>query len=352
VTYSIDAQGSLPIVYQWTLDGTPVAGATNQAFTFAAPCGATTIQVSFTNALSAGTPIVSAQASLQGDSYPTNITFNTNGTGWQLNASGTDPAGLPSLNANVLELTDGNGNEASSAFYTVPQYVGDFTASYTYVGNGSADGAAFILQNFTLGDTSLGGGGGSLGYGGISNSIALEFNLYSPVGVGIGAGTNGSTGTYGLTGPVDIATGDPINVELNFANGVLAVSLTDTLTKATFSTNYTFGSLTPILGGNLAYIGFGGGDGGAASIQTVKNFQFHSVVTPASLSVSPVTNNAVVISWPATNPSYLLEMSSSLTNPSWGAGPTATVTGNTASVTVKVNGTTHEFFRLTRSTCN
>jgi hypothetical protein len=168
----------------------------------------------------------------------------------------------------------------------------------------------------------------------------------------MGAGTNGSTGTYGLTGPINIATGDPINVELNFANGVLAVSLTDSLTKATYSTNYTFGSLTPILGGNLAYIGFGGGDGGAASIQTVKNFQFQSVVTPASLSVSPVTNNAVVISWPATSPSYSLQMSSSLTNPSWAPGPTATVTGNTASVTVKVNGTTQEFFQLIRSTCN
>jgi len=350
VTYSINSQGSLPIVYQWTLDGAPVVGATNQTFTFAAPCGTHTISVSFSNNLSAGTPQVSAVASLQGDSYPTNITFNTNGVGWQLNAGNGNAPGLPSLGTNTLELTDGTGNEDSSAYYTIPQYVGDFSASFTYVGNGSADGTAFILQNSTFGDVSLGGGGGGLGYSGISNSIALEFNLYQ--NVGIFAATNGSTGTYGPTGPVNIGLGDPINVVLNFANGVLAVTLTDTLTSATFSTNYVYGSLTPILGGNLAYIGFGGGDGGAASIQTVSNFQFHSIVTPASLSVSPVTNNSVVISWPALSPGYSLEMSPSLTSPSWTPGPTATVTGNTASVTIKVNGTTREFFRLVRSSCN
>jgi hypothetical protein len=350
VTYSVDAQGSLPISYQWTLDNIPVAGATNQSFTFAAPCGTHSVGVSFTNNLSGGTPVPASSVSLQGDSYPTNITFNTNGANWQLNSGSGNTAGLPSIGTNTLELTDGAGGEASSAFYTVPQYVGDFVASFTYVGNGSADGTAFVLQNYSFGDLSLGGGGGALGYNGISNSIALEFNLYQSIG--IAAGTNGSTGVYGPTSPVDIGLGDPINVVVNFANGVMGVSLTDTLTKATFSTNYMFGSLLSSLGGNLAYIGFSGGDGGATSIQTVSNFQFHSIVTPASLSVSHVTNNAVVISWPATNPSYSLEMSPSLTTPSWTAGPTATVTGNTASVSVRVNGTTAEFFRLVRSSCN
>jgi hypothetical protein len=359
VTYSIDAIGSLPIYYQWTLDGATVTGATNRSFTFAASCGSHTIQVTYSNLLSAGNPVTSAQVALQVDSYPTNITFNTNGTGWLLNAGPKNPGTLPAITTNQLELTDNGGSEASSAFYTIPQYVGDFTASFTYTGNGGADGTAFILQNYSQGATSLGGGGGALGYGpinnnegAITNSIALEFNLYSPAGVGMGVGTNGSTGIYGLTGPVNIGLGDPINVVVNFANGNMAVSLTDASTKVTFSTNYVFGSLLPSLGGNLAYIGFAGGDGGSTSVQTISNFQFHSIITPASLSVSPVTNNAVVISWPATSPSYSLETSPSLTNPAWVPGPSATVSGNTASVTVKVNGTSQAFFRLLRSTCN
>jgi len=48
------AQGSLPINYQWLLNGSPVSGATNASYTFPAPCGTNTIQVTFTNGQSGG----------------------------------------------------------------------------------------------------------------------------------------------------------------------------------------------------------------------------------------------------------------------------------------------------------
>ena len=211
----------MPIYYQWYVDTAPVAGATNASYTAPAQCGTHTYQVAFTNVASAGSVILSSMATLQGDANPTNITFFTNGTDWSI--SGT--AAVIGLNNNVLELTDGTGNESSSAFYMTPQYVGSFTASFVYIGNGSADGSAFIVQNYATGSAALGGGGGGLGYFGISNSIALEMNLYTVPG--IAAGTNGNTygvgggAIYQLTGPVDITTGDPILVQLNFANGIL-----------------------------------------------------------------------------------------------------------------------------------
>jgi len=351
VTYSVGAQGSLPIYYQWLLDNIPVPGATNASFTAPAQCGTHTIQVTFTNAQNGGVAIMSSVASLQGDAYPTNITFNTNGTGWQINGS------VATINNNVLKLTDGNGNEASTAFYTEPQYVGSFTASFTYIGNGSADGAAFIVQNYVSGATIVGGGGGGLGYFGISNSIALELNLYSVPG--IAAGTNGDTygegggAIYQPTGSVDITTGDPILVQLNFANGVLGVKLTDTDTSATFSTNYVFGPLPAILdGSNLGYIGFSGGTGGAASVQTISNFEFNSVIPPVALTASQAANKSVVITWPAADPSYQLMTATNLLSPSWVAGPSPTVVGGLNQVTVQANSGPHQqFYRLVRVVC-
>jgi hypothetical protein len=318
VTYTVNAQGSWPISYQWLMDGTPVSGVKGNSYTFPAALGGHTIQVSFTNAQSGGVGVLSSVAVLQGDANPTNITFNTNGLGWQLNTVGA--GGVPTLAGNVLELTDNTASEAASAFYGVAQYVGSFTASFTYTGNGSADGAAFILQNSPAGINALGGVGGSLGYAGITNSLALEINLYNGNGenIGIALGTNGIAGAkYGATGPVSVNSGNPIQVGLKWVNGVLTVSLTDTKTLATYATNYTIGSLTPILGGSdLAYIGFSGADGGITSIQTVNDFEFNSgtkVSSNASLTSLAVNPPAGILSNFATNV-YLYAVTNYLPN--------------------------------------
>lgn len=349
VIYTINAQGTAPIFYQWLVDGVPLAGATNASLTLPAPCGAHTIQASFTNAQNGGSAVLSSVANLQGDTEPTNITFLDDPAALQLQGTG---GGVPTFQNNVLELTDGNGNEASSAFFNVAQYVGNFTASFVYTGNGAADGVAFVVQNSPLGAAALGGGGGGLGYSGITNSLALELNLYSDPGMV--QATNGNTGGFNPTGPVDITTGDPIQVNLNYLNGYLAVSLEDMTTFAEFATNYAVGSLTTLLGGtDLGYVGFTGGDGGLASIQTIGNFEFHSVIAPVSLSVSRVTGNSFTISWPAADPNYVLQVSPSLTSPSWTTGPApVTVNGvNNVSVSATGGGSTL-FYRLVHVACN
>ena len=355
VTYTVGASGSLPISYQWLVDGVAVAGATNASYTAAAICGTHTIQASFTNSQSAGTPVVSSIATLVADASPTNITFNTDGTGWQLNRAGG--ATVPTLSNNSLELTDGGGGEASSAFYGIPQYVGSFTASFTYVGNGGADGTAFIVQNYVAGPGILGSGGGGLGYFGISNSIALEINLYN--GAGIAAGTNGNTygsgggSVYQSTSPVNVASGNPIFVQVTFLNGILSVNLTDTTTLATYSTSYAYGPLAPILNGsNLGYIGFSGGTGGLSAVQTVSDFEFNSLIPPVVLTASQVSGSSFTISWPAVDPSYQLQTTASLSSPSWVAGPAPTTVNGVNQVTVNVaGGSPRQFYRLVRAVC-
>jgi len=290
----------------------------------------------------------SSTVQLLGNPNPVTLTFNTNGIAWQTNGS------VPKITNSVLVLTDGGGGEASSAFYTNAQYVGgSWNSSFVYNSRGgAADGAAFILQ--TTNPAVVGGGGGALGYNGIAgNSLALEFNLYNGNGqtIGIAIVTNGATGVYQSTGTnVNVAGTNEILVNLNWSTGVLAVTLTDLKTSKTYTTNYTAGPLTGVLGGNLAYIGFAGGDGGSTSTQTIRDFQFHSVLPAVSLQSQKVGNN-LIVSWPASS-SYALQTNSSLTTPNWGNAPLPTTVNGTNQVTMDVTtGSGVLFYRLVRITC-
>jgi len=110
----VNAQGNTPINYIWTTNGTVVTGLNSNRLTLSTPCGTTLVQVSFSNVLSGGVLVNSSAVQLVGDANPINLSFNTNGIGWQTNGS------VPKITNSVLVLTDGGGGEASSAFYTTP----------------------------------------------------------------------------------------------------------------------------------------------------------------------------------------------------------------------------------------
>jgi hypothetical protein len=354
VTFVVDAKGNSPITYQWMINGSTVLVTNSGTFTIPAICGANTIQVAFSNELSGGVVTTSSEVVLQGDPYPTNLTLNVDGTGWQTNGNGN--GSVPTIVNNVLTLTDGGGSEASSAYFKTAQYVGGtWSASFTYNSHGGdADGMAFILQNNPAGPTALGASGGDIGYNGVTNSLAFQINLYGGNNetIGMALVTNGTTRVYQSTDPVSVNTTNPIAVQLNWSNGVLTATLTDTVTKDTFSTSNNYGSLLPILGGNVAYVGFSGGDGGATSTQTISDFQFHSTLPPVSLAVTPASGSSVVLTWPADDPNYVLKMTPSLTSPAWTDGPSPTTSNGTNSVSVDVSGGTgSEFYRLERVVC-
>ena len=216
--------------------------------------------------------------------------FGSNGTGW---TTQTNATGNPTVAGDVLTLTTASLGEARAAWFNTPVSTGSFTASFTYtdVGGGGADGAAFVLQNALSGTTALGYDAGSFGYGGISASVAYEISIWNGRTVGTNFVTDGTTGTYNTTTPVNVASGDPINVTLVYdaAAETLTEFLTDTKTGSVYTHTYTGIDLASTLGGSTAILGFTGGTGGAA----LRKPSAASVSLPASpWPVSAVTGRA------------------------------------------------------------
>jgi hypothetical protein len=270
--------------------------------------------------------------------------FTASGSGWQM--QGTPSA--PIMSANRLELTSSLGSTARSAFLLAQQNASFFNVSFDYTdttGLGGADGATFCIQNAPAGAAALGGGGGTLGYGGITPSVALAFNIYQPNVYGIAFPINGATvasGSYMPINPVLVGQNtDPIHVNLNYSGATLVASFKDLVTSATFTTNVTV-NIPSIVGGNNAYFGFTGADGGVSSTQVISNF---TMAPPPVALNSQLVGNSLVLTWPATTDA-LLKSTPSLSNPVW-TDVTApfTVTNGQARVTISpLNG--NQFYRL------
>jgi hypothetical protein len=313
LTWTVIAAGTQPIYYQWQFNGTNIAddsrvsgshsNVLSVARVLASDSGS--FQLIMTNAVGSN---ASASASLR----VTRVALNDGG-GWTPNGGAT-------IASNVLTLTDGVGSEARSSFLNLPQYVGAFTASFTYqdVGGGGADGAAFVLQQDSRRASALGGAGGGLGHSGISPSVAIQFNIYANNGVGIQLRTNGLTGApYVTTAPVNLASGDPIGVTLRYDGAILALVLTDAVAAVSFSTNWSV-ALPAILGSDSAYVGFTGADGGVASTESISNFSFISL---PKLSSQLASTGTILFSWPASAGGFGLQQNSSLNPTTWVKSP-------------------------------
>ena len=194
------------------------------------------------------------------------------------------------MNSGELELTDGGGYEAGSAFWTTPVNIQSFSANFTFqLTSAVADGFTFAIQN--AGTTALGSYGGGLGYGinpnggtgaGIGNSVAIKFDIYSNSGEGsdsTGIFTDGASPTnpaVDLTSSgIVLSSGDTISAQLVYNGTTLTLSLTDMVTNKTFTHAFTI-NIPSTVGGNTAYVGFTGGTGGSTAIQNIKTWTFTS----------------------------------------------------------------------------
>jgi hypothetical protein len=117
----------------------------------------------------------------------------------------------------------------------------------------------------------------------------MEFNIYggSPGGVGIALATNGLDGqnggaAYEATTPVNLASGDPVNVGIQYATNMLTVGLTDMVSGVSFVTNFAV-NIPAMVGSSNAFVGLTGGSGASGAVQQVSNFVFTCSGMPAPL---------------------------------------------------------------------
>jgi hypothetical protein len=194
---------------------------------------------------------------------------------------------------NLLRLNN-NFGQAGSAFEVQPVGIRGFTTSFQVrLHEGTqpnpADGFTFLIQPNS--PTALGGAGGSLGYQGIPNSVAIKFDVFNNEGE-----SDNSTGIFfgggfpGLPhnpGEVNIPL-DPNNVNLR-SQSTKTITLTYNGTtlietihdpdpgktnNGDFTTTYTV-DLPSKIGADTAFAGFSGGTGGLFSLQDVLNWRYN-----------------------------------------------------------------------------
>ena len=197
--------------------------------------------------------------------------------------------GSAAVQGNSIVLTDGKQFEAGSFFSSNRINVGSgFSTDFDFqLNNAVADGFAFVLQN--NGPDAIGVNGGGLGYGsspgsttgGITNSLAIAFDLHNNLGEGSnsvrlesGGVTNG-TGTDLTPSGINLHSGDPFHAEITYdANAsTMTITVTDLNTKAAFSKSFSNPAIGS-LGGGVAYPGFTGGTGNTSAVQTISNWVF------------------------------------------------------------------------------
>ncbi|MBB3208041.1 glucose/arabinose dehydrogenase [Rhodopirellula rubra] len=179
--------------------------------------------------------------------------------------------------SNALELTTDNLNRAGSAFYTSPIKLdqnASFRSAFSFdiTGGGGANGAdgfTFTIQNDPRGADALGANGGRMGYEGITNSVAVEFDTYRNGDLEVNANhVSIISGTIfdslrTVIPDIDLNDGGRYYVWVDY-NGVsdnLSVYLASTPDKPALALMKATVDLADIVG-DTGYVGFTAGTGG------------------------------------------------------------------------------------------
>jgi hypothetical protein len=217
--------------------------------------------------------------------------------------------GRATLSGSAIQLTDtgvvGSSllGEVGCAWYATPVSITSFTSSFQLqFTSATANGMTFCLQNraqysplfvaanggsyvsggpFAMGNYGAalgygylsGNGGGSPPPGGILSSAAVSFNLTNN-GLGFYSGGVVPSGSDVTITGVTLTGGNPLNVVVSYSGTTLAVSITDTVTTANFSHNFTSVNLSTLVGGSTAFAGFTAGteNGSEQANQFVNNW--------------------------------------------------------------------------------
>ncbi|HEV2210420.1 MAG TPA: immunoglobulin domain-containing protein [Verrucomicrobiae bacterium] len=352
--------GDAPFTYTWTKNGVTInndyrtSGAQSDTLTIGYADFSDTGNYQVTAMNGSGTTPSTVDA--------ITVTNNTSGffgagattAFWQLNnGAGNAPQLYPT---NAVQLTWNLGSTANSAFLKTPVNITAFHALFTYQAiaptltstGGGADGVSFCIQNDPRGASAVGGGGGSLGVSGITPSVELQINIYNGHPYGIEFQTGGTVDSVFVSLAPIINFGqnnNPVLIDANYSANVMTLKFTDQITAASFTTNWSI-NIPQTVGGNTAYVGFTGADGGVASSQIISWGTGGSGATRIPLTAQVVGPN-LVLSWPASAGAFLMNASNLTTPVTWAQDTDPwQIVGSQAQVTVPVSAAGDKFFRL------
>ena len=217
------------------------------------------------------------------------------------------------LSGSSIQLTQNTNGEANNAWYETPVNVQAFTTSFTFAetcptdcGNGFGFMIISVSNPSSPGYEYSGGSGdqfswssGCTGVTGTSgctpiNSVLVKFDLYGDTAGKTGANLTGfySGGEYAQApNPEYDMSGSGINMEsghlmrctLAYNGTTLTESLTDTVTGATYTNSYA-ANIPSLVGGNTAYVGFGGSTGAATAVQNLTSWTY-TVESPGQAAI-------------------------------------------------------------------
>jgi hypothetical protein len=198
----------------------------------------------------------------------------------------------------VLRLTPSAPGQSGSTFSTSSIQLGAgaaFSTFFTFrmsnvggIGDGDgtgADGIVFVVQPVA---STVGGGGGGIGYDGIPTSVGVEFDTFNN-GIGFND-LNGNHVGIDLNGSVVSVLTAPIGTRLNDGNvwyawvdydgAVLELRLSQQAARPDTATlSYTV-DLAAVLGTTQAFVGFTAGTGAGYEDQDILSWQFNSGFDP------------------------------------------------------------------------
>lgn len=252
----------------------------SQAINIPASVGGTTAYVGFT----AGTGGATATQQILSWTFASGLTPAISYSSGFSGASGLSLNGatITSGSPGALQLTDGGGGESRSAWSAAPVnvqlFATDFNFQITPASSNTADGFTFAIQN--AGRNATGAPGGGLGYSGIGSSVGVKFDLYNNAGEGTdstGFYVNGAlpeTPALDMTSSgVNLHSGHVMHAHLNYDGTTLFLTVTDTVTGASFAASNVI-NIPATVGGNSAYVGFTAGTGGLTAVEQILNWSY------------------------------------------------------------------------------
>ncbi len=262
--------------------------------------------------------------------------------------------GSAALSGSGLLLTNGQLNVSGSAWYSVPANIQSFTTDFTFQQtNATANGFTFTIQN--QGTSANGMWGSGMGYEYITPSVAVKFDLFNAGGEGIdstGIFTNGAIPTVpsvnlASTG-INLHSGDVMDAHIVYNGTTLTLTITDTVTKATYTTNFTI-NIPAVIGANSALVGFTGGTGQATAVQNILAWTFtaggQTIAPIPTFSVAPGTyTTAQTVTITDATPGAIIYYTTN------GTTPTTSSTVYTAPITVSSTETLEAIAVLPAST--